>query len=1125
MRLSFYLQIGVRVTAAILLCSCTYISLFAYAPEKQGDRKVTINGNNLALHDVFKAIRKQTGLYFMYNNNNTQINENERISLSFKEAKLDEVLAFIFEPKNLSWTYNASAIVLRPKTEEHQFTDKGDSSIFKTSVTGKVVDNEGKPIPGATILVSGENTGFITDNEGHFIIPSVRNDAILTISSVGFETRKVSITGKSIYAILNVAVNSLDETVVQAYSTTTRRFLTGNISSITSKDIEKNPVANPLLALQGRVPGIFVSQSTGVPGSGSTVRIQGQNSISSGNDPLYVVDGVPYTSQVLRSVNGSNILGSSGTGGVTGNPLNFINPNDIERIDVLKDADATSIYGSRAANGAILITTKKGVVGRTDVSVSVKNGWATVARKLPLLNRSQYLEMRKEAKNNDNAAIQPTDYDINGTWDTTRETNWQKELIGRTAKYSDAYLTISGGNSTTQFLIGAGYHKETTVFPGDFSDQKGSLHLSLSNISNNKRFQTQFTASYMLDKNNLPGTDLTNQAIIIPPNAPSLFNSDGSLNWAPDQNGNSTWRNPLIYNLTHYRNVTSNIISNATISYAISNYIRIKSSFGFTNLQTDELNKFPQISFAPELRNTNNRAALFSNGFIRSWIIEPQVELRPNLDYKSHHQLSILLGGTFQQKTNNQQQVGSFLQNNDAVLEDITAGALLYPLNALYTNYKYNALFVKTNYAYVNKYILSAAIRRDGSSRFGKQNLFHNFASISGAWIFTNEGFLKNRNHIISFGKLRLSYGTTGNDQIGDYQFIALYQPVSYPTPYQNISTLAPSNLTNPYLQWELTKKIQTGIDIGLFNDRILISSNYYRNRSSNQLQGYSLPAATGFTNITQNFPANVQNTGLEISIVATNIRLNKFSWKTTANGTFQKNKLLAYPGLATSSKANSLIIGEPITIAKLYQFIGVDNSTGLYTVRDIDGKPTSAPNSRKDRTAFVNLLPSFYGGIQNIIQFGNFDIDFLFQYVRQKAPDYSFGLDPGRFVSDMDLGVQRGNQPIYVLSRWQKVGDNSTVQRFSANYESSVLKAETAGLISTAIYQDASYVRLKNLSVSYTLSNRMLSKCKIKRAQVFLQTQNLITFSSYKGLDPETKSQFSLPPLRVITAGCQIVL
>jgi TonB-linked SusC/RagA family outer membrane protein len=947
----------------------------------------------------------------------------------------------------------------------------------------------------------------------------VDENAVLEISYVGFETQLVSLQGKSALAIsLNPKNNSLDEMQIIAYGTTTKRLNTGNVSTVKARDIETQPINNPLLALEGRVPGLFITQSSGLAGSGVKVKIQGQNSIGRGSDPLYVIDGVPYTSETLPTL--SSILGLSGTsaGGTipigSGNPLSFINPADIESIDVLKDADATAIYGSRAAAGAILITTKKGKAGQTKVNISLQNGWGKVARKLNLLNTQQYLEMRHEALRNDNLTPSATDYDINGVWDTTRYTDWQKELLGGTSKFQDVQASVSGGNSNVQYLIGGGYHKETTVFPGDFADQKGSMHFSINSISPNQRFKVQLSGNYLVDKNQLPTNDLTQQALRLAPDAPMLYNSDGSLNWALLSNGNSSFNNPIgNYAYSKYQDKTNNLIANALVSYKIITGLELKASFGFTRLENDEIQTSPFAAIAPPNWPFSQRTTQFGHGLINSWILEPQATYSHKF---GKGQLQTLVGTTFQEQNSNLQQVTATGFNSDLVMEDIKSASSITPYATVIANYKYSALFGRVNYNWTDKYILNLTGRRDGSSRFGSENLFHNFWSMAGGWIFSSEKFMQSNLAFISFGKLRASYGTTGNDQIGDYQFLNQYSTISnVQVAYQGINSIAPQGIPNPYIQWEETRKLQFGLDFGFLKDRILLSANYSRNRSSNQLLSYSLPITTGVGSLITNFPATIENTAWEFSVNTDNVHSGNFKWTSNFNLSIPKNKLVAFPNIETSSYSSSLIVGQPFTIKLLYHFIGVDPTTGAYVFSDSKGNVTSKPQYPTDATAVVNMAPKFYGGFQNRISYKGFALDFLFQFVKQIGTNYAFGFQPGRFNL---------NQPDYVLSRWTKPGDVTTIQRY---YSNSSLSSAYTNLtsISDGVWADASYIRLKNLSLSWQLPQATLQKLHLKNLRVYTQGQNLLTITNYKGLDPENLSTSSLPMLRVITVGLQLTL
>jgi TonB-linked SusC/RagA family outer membrane protein len=1109
-----------RLTALILLCACLQVCAKGYS-------QITLSETDAPLQKVFKEIQKQTGYDFLFSSE--LLKQAGNVTVKLNNVSLQEAVEECLKGKGLDYEIQEKTVIIKKKILQ-PLPSGGGSSLSTPppiDIHGRVTDSLGKPLSGASVIVKGKGKqkGTETDVNGNFTLKDVSDNSILVISYTGYTTKQYKISGIDAFTVfLDKSNNPLDEIQVIAYGTTTKRLSTGDVTTVTAKEIEMQPVSNPLLALEGRVPGIVITQNTGVPGGGITVRIQGINSLTRGNDPLYIIDGVPYSSQSLSNLSGPvGILGSNGgtnqyspNGG--GNPLSFINPADIESIDVLKDADATSIYGSRAANGAVLITTKKGKAGQTRGDINIQDGWGTVTRYMPLLNSQQYLQMRYEAFKNDGILPGPNDYDINGTWDTTRYTNWQKTLIGGTAQYLTANGSVSGGTTNTQFLVGAGYQRQTTVFPGDLSDQKGSVHINLNHISNNQRFRLMADVKYLVDNNQLIVSDLTQTAMILSPDAPALYNKDGSLNWAPLPDGSSTWINPLAYLKNKYTSINRNLIGNALISYQVLPGLVLKSTFGYNNLQTNETQFYPLTGYAPDQRQNNIRISVFGNNAVSSWNLEPQVTYNR---FIAKGTLEALVGATIEQNNSSGQQLLGYGYNSDLQLGDISSAPNITPAAlSISSAYKYQALFGRLNYNWQNKYILNLTGRRDGSSRFGADNLFHNFWSTAGAWLFSNEALFKNNIPIISFGKLRASYGTTGNDQIGDYQFLSLYNSYVVPFAYQGVSGLYPIGLPNPHLQWEETNKLQFGLDLGFLKDRILLNINYYRNRSSNQLEGYPLPSITGFGSIYENFPATIENTGWEFTLNTINVKSRDFSWSSSVNLTIPKNRLVTFQGLDSSSYAYTYIIGQPVTINKAFHFLGVNPATGLYQYAGNQG-PTSSPNYPSDATTQVNTDPKLYGGFQNSIRYKGLGLDFLFQFAKQLGLNYSFGIRPGQFNSSGAYGSGANNQPIYILDRWQNPGDIKQLEKFSTNYP------PTYGNLnySDARFSDASYIRLKNVSLSWQFPEEWMKKTHLQNCRIYAQGQNLLTITNYKGLDPENQSIGSLPPLKVLTFGILVSL
>ncbi|NSL90757.1 SusC/RagA family TonB-linked outer membrane protein [Chitinophaga sp. Mgbs1] len=1067
--------------------------------------RVNVNVRNVPLKEVFKLITKQTGLNFFGSAMGNAYEE--RVSFKASQEELKKVLDDLLIPIDYTWIVNNDVIIVRKKNKiPISETLVTDTSALLPVVGGIVTDVKGVPIPGATIVIKGTRKGVTTDVNGRFTLKSVPENGKLLITYIGYESREIPAATKNIIAQLKVNTNNLDEMVVVAYGTTTKRFNVGNVTSIKAEDIERQPVTDPMLALQGRVPGLEITQSSGVPGGSITVRVQGENSIANGNDPFYVVDGVPYPSQAVPN-RGTEVLGN----GASGSPLSYINPSDIESITVLKDADATAIYGSRAANGAIIITTKKGVAGRTRVNVSYQTGWGKVVNKLPLLNTKEYLMMRNEALRNDkeSPSLLLGDYDLL-QWDTTRYTDWQKELIGKTAHYSNVNASVSGGNDNVQYLIGGTYRKETSVFAGDFSDVKSTVHFNINSISQNKKFNVTLSGNYQMDNNQLPRTDLTNMAVGLSPNAPPVFLEDGSLNWALNTQGVSTWSNPYALIYCRYTNKTTNLLTNLSLGYKLLPGLEIKASLGYNNLLTNDMNIRPITSIEPETRSYSTRAAGFGKNSTTSWIVEPQISYGKSI---GKGRLDVLIGMSINQKKDNNLMLYGQGYSSDLSLSNLQAAPEIYVTSSKDILYKYIALFGRVSYSLKDRYIVNLTARRDGTSRFGPENRFHNFGAIGAGWLFSETSFIKENLSILSFGKLRASYGTTGNDQIADYSYMNLYETTYGRVPYLGVNGLTPTGLTNPYLQWEETKKMTVGLDLNFFKDRITFVGNYYKNQSSNQLIVYNLPIIAGFPNVLKNFPATIQNSGIELSLSSNNFIGKDFKWTTSVNLTIPNTKLIAFQDLDKSPYGSTFILGKPVSILRLYESKGVDPETGVYQFSNSHGGTTQSPSFLTDKIIIGNTRPELFGGLQNDISYKGFSLNFNIQFTKATGTNYRGGFP----------GIRNQNQPEWVLKRWQKPGDNTSVQKFSAN--SSMIESVYFASSSDLYFNDASFIRLKNISLSYRLPLEWLKRIHVESCNVYVQGQNLLTISSYQGLDPETRSVATLPPLKVLTLGITVGL
>jgi len=523
---------------------------------KANAQSITLTVDNAPLDTVFARIQVQTPYRFVYTSE--ELTGTRKVSFSVQKVAIKAVLALCFKDQPVDYSMENSYIYVRKKEQSKIAPPLPNKT---SDIRGKIVNQHGDLLEGASVEINRLRLRTITNLKGEFLIRNIPyGNYELEITFIGYEKSniitKVSQNSPELTITMKRLINNLDETIIKGYYSTTIRDNTGDVVKLRSEDIEKSPVTDPVLAMDGRVSGLYISGTNGIPGSNTTgsnqIYLRGRNSIASGISPLFIVDGVPFTSTSLTST-------ALGGGAAFLSPFNTIDPNDIDNIEILKDADATAIYGSRGANGVILITTKKGSSGATHVSLNYSDGAGKVDRMIPLLNSQQYLEMRHEAFLNDGKNPGPSDYDLNGSWDTTRYTNWQKTLIGGTAHLLRGEATISGGNGNTQFLMGGGFSRQTTVYPGDYYDEVGSAHFNVTHNSSDKKFHGSLSAYYANDHSILPTSDLTS-LITLPPIAPPVY-VNGALNWQQNAAGVYTFNNPFALLLQDAKATTDNLIA------------------------------------------------------------------------------------------------------------------------------------------------------------------------------------------------------------------------------------------------------------------------------------------------------------------------------------------------------------------------------------------------------------------------------------------------------------------------------------------------------------------------------------------------------------------------------------
>jgi TonB-linked SusC/RagA family outer membrane protein len=571
---------------------------------------------------------------------------------------------------SLSYTPASANKVLRPM---HYL-------LQQNQIRGTVTDGV-NPLAGVTVSIKGKATSsIISDFNGQYTLTASPDDT-LVFSFMGFKTVTEPINGrKTINVALQEDATQLQEVQINAgYYSVKEKERTGSIARITAKDIETQPVTNVLATMQGRMAGVNITQTTGMPGGGFDIQIRGQNSLRfDGNSPMYIVDGVPYASEPIGS------LFTSGHLPRRTSPLNSINPGDIESIEVLKDADATAIYGSRGANGVVLISTKRGKAGKTKFTGSVSSGSGHATRFMKLMNTEEYLAMRREAYANDGVTDYPANaYDINGTWDQNRYTNWQKELLGGNSSISTMQTSLSGGSTQTQFVLSGTYNKETTVFPGNYKYEKGNVHLNLNHESEDQRFRINFTTGYVVQNNIMPTADFTGTALSLAPNAPSLYDAVGNLNWE-----NGTFENPLQLLATDFKGRTNDLIANSLLSYRLFKGFELKSSFGYSDLRYKELNLLPSTMYNPAYGLDSSSSLVFENNTSRnSWIIEPQANYQLTA---GQVKIDLLAGSTFQQQMSNQVVHMGYGFSSNGLIENPASASLFSIMNSDATVYKYD---------------------------------------------------------------------------------------------------------------------------------------------------------------------------------------------------------------------------------------------------------------------------------------------------------------------------------------------------------------------------------------------------------------------------------------------------
>lgn len=984
-------------------------------------------------------------------------------------------------------------------------------------ISGKVIDINGNALENANVRIKN-GRGTVTNVRGEFTLSSVKNTDLIEFSYVGYKTITVQVKDQtSLIISLHPADNELDQVVVQGYGVTSKRLATGNIVTVSSEEIEKHNVMNPLQVLQGNVPGLLMTNISGASSAPAQIEIRGRNTINPNviAEPLYIIDGVPVTVQNLSNMRNPNETGqvSKGSvqtdipneaGGAGGQSIFFgLNPNDIESIEVLKDGDATAIYGSRAANGVILITTKKGIPGKTKAEIKAFTGYSMVMRYHKLLNTQQYVEMRKEALKNDNLLLNTQSAPDLVIWDTTRYTDWQKYLWGSMAKRSSVQAGISGGDNKSSFRFSAGYdyNKDFTTLKG--GNYRGTLSVNLSHKSLNNKFQFKASATFNSIK-----IDVTNRggSALLPPNAPNIFNENGELNYLGWDPLSSLFSFSALKN--NYESKSSFLNTSVSFGYEIINGLKFTTSIGANKSDNYQIRKNTIAGKNPAF----DRKAQLDKGHsqFNNLIIEPQIEYSK---FIGKGKLALLTGGTHQINRTEVTELSGVNYTNDLFLRTLNAAPTKYT-SERFVDYKYAGIYSRVNYNYLNKFIFNINIRRDGSSRFGPGKRYGNFGSLGGSWIVSEEKWME-KISFISFAKIRGSYGVTGSDNIGDYSYLGLWNFGINNAIYNNNLVLHPSKLYDSLLHWEENRKIEFAISMGVLNDRLSFDISFYRNRSDNQLVSFPLSNITGFNSVVSNSPANVENKGFEFLLSGNVIEKKDLKLQLKFSLSVNRNRLIGYPHFDQSPYRNLFEIGKSIRSVKKLKFLNIDPQTGEYVFEDInhDGNITVNFSDPMDDRYLIDLTPKYFGSFHLNFTYKRFNLSSYLYFIKKLAPNIlvSYGTAPGNIK----------NHSAEVMRRWQKTGDISDIGKFTT-----IRNSNNSNYFnnSDAVISNASFLRLQNLNLSYDF--------KIKKSdqggmigRIYIVVENLFLITKYNGVDPEVNYLEAMPRPRTLTAGFSIQL
>lgn len=942
-------------------------------------------------------------------------------------------------------------------------------------VSGKVTSATDKqPIPGVTVVIKGTTKGTVTDINGNYTVEAP-STGVLVFSFVGMQKQEIAVNGrKQINLELTEEKIDLGEVVVMGYNTSSKKLISGSFGLVKEDEIKSIPLRTLDGVLQGKAAGMTVMQNSGTPGGQNSIKIRGGSSINASNQPLIIIDGVP-------AITGS--YGQIGYSGQEIDALSDINPNDIEQVTILKDASATAIYGARASNGVILITTKKGNQQKTSVNVNASYGWQTLpAERLPeLMNAAQWNEYK-------------------GTNVQGIDTDWMKEIL-QVAPTSNTELSLSSGNEKTRlFISGNYYNQEGTVKGTSYDRYSGRLnvdHKILQNLTIGANVSLNYSKNQRVEGDQTLFGPLPN-ALSIPAIYP-VYNEDGSYNEL------GPYANPVaIYKETNNVAFTNRTNGNVFLEY------KFLDGFSFTTKWGADIYNLREHGYDPVTTRQGakyNGLCIEGTSYVSNLVSNNVLQYITTIAEK--HNIEAMAGYSFEKYASRYTYIEAIDFPNEK-FEYITSAGVIRAASSSTLDRGLNSYFGQFKYNYLYKYIVTLTARADGSSKFGKNNQYGYFPSASVAWRVTEEPFMKQFSSVNEL-KIRASVGLTGNDDIPDFASLGLYGGGFN---YGGVSGIAPTQLPNPDLKWETTRQTGLGLDVAVLNSRISLNVDLYFNQTRDLLLYRPLPPTTGYTGIYANI-GNLENKGIEVVLNTENIK-GEFSWNTSFNFAANRNKITKlYEGQPIPDQgrgSNWVKEGEPIGIFVGYNCLGVDPTTGDLVYEDInnDGSITA-----DDLTKTGDPNPDFTTGMTNTFSYKGFDFSVFLQAV------YGNDVFNGTRIY-LESGTGEDNQTTTMLRRWRQPGDITDVPRAGD------------GVISSRFIENGSFLRIKNISLGYNFPKSVVKYAGMKSARFYLSVQNLYTFTTYSGMDPEVNYYgnsniiqgtdfFTYPQSRTVMIGLNI--